>query len=1811
MMRNESELLIALEKARQDFAAIQALLGHQKAAAANLQALSAKPYYAAIDQNPDIEIQVSAKLSALNHQLELADQLVRQNNECSDATSKSLQNENRYKQIVEDQIDLICRYQADFTLTFVNEAYAAMYQKRPEELIGTNFFDLMSPEDCENSLVYLSKLSPDNPVASSEHRSLLPDGTVRWLQWTDRVIMDANQQIIEFQGVGRDITDRVVAEQAAQEQRRYADALQESLVVLTSSLDVDTVMEHILEYAAHVVPCDAANIMKYDNGIGSVAYTRGYSTEAQVYFKEGRYAIQNSPYVRAGKSYLITDTQTEQDWIHIPTTEWIRSCIGVPIVMQDEVMGLLSVDSALPNRYTHSDLEHLEVFARYAALALKNAYEASRLEEKVAEQTANLTQAKNRVEAILNNSMDGILLAYIDTGISQTNTTFNTLFRSREADYQNKPLTSLVCAEHQDLVTATLQSVFSGQQGKTIEVRSCRPDGATFDAELGIGFLGAEDQGKVGFVCTIRDISARKIQERELRYYASLQASVSDAVIVSDIDLNILTWNKAAEQIYGWQAEEIIGKSRHEVLQPEFPDVQSKNLAETLVRDGFWSGELKHHRKDGTEIHVLVNATLLKDENGIPFGIVSVNHDITERKHAEIELAEERNRLRTLIDSVPDHIYVKDLQHRFVLSNQSLALNYQFQSPEEMIGKTDFDLFPAAIAQGFKEEEAKILAGGDPEISRVLQVYGFKNKRAWYSITKVPLRNLQGEIVGLVGIAHDVSEQRKVEQAIEENAREIYDLYNHAPCGYHSLNSEGVFVQINEMELNWIGYTYEEVIGKLKFTDILTDKGKEYFAVNFPLFKQRGWIKDAEFDIVCKDGSYKTVLLNAVVVRDENNDYLMSRTTLHDITQLKQTEHALRESEEKFRLIIESAPVPIVISDHTGQITLINKQSEILFGYRQDELIGQSIEILLPEDMRHKHVGKRNAYHMSAPAHTIHVGRDFIARRKDGSTCPVEIDLSNIETPGGKLVISFIVDISDRKERERQLRFNASLQNNVTDAVIATDMNFSIQSWNGAAERIYGWHTDEAIGQNSGKLFKTRFAPGENLESFQQALFTNGKWQSEVVQVRKDGSEVHILSSISIFKDEQDNPLGVVGVNHDITERKERERQLRFNASLQENVTEAVIATDLKYNIQTWNRAAESIYGWTADEVVGKSVSILKTQFKSGESLERIEREFRENGYWTDEVIQHGKHGVPIDILSSVVLFRDENGDPLGVVSVNHDITARKQADEALQLKIESELEFQIYLKALHDITIELTQIDRVDDFYKHVVELGLERLGFERLALFLYDKETGEAVGTYGTSPEGSLTNEHDLHWTPDPDGAMMRAFQRDERFCFDEDITLYQELVPIGKGWNASAALWDGTKSIGWLVADNFIHRQPASKALLDTLALYAMTVGTLLARKQTDAALRESETRYRLLAENISDVIIRLNPVGEILYASPSSLAMLGYHPEEMLGRAGLEFVNSEDVAEIISRINHATDGTAPTTSIVFRFYHKQRHMIWLEATGQLITSSATGEVIEFIASLRDISERKRAEEAIKQALEKEKELGELKSRFVSMTSHEFRTPLANIMATTETLSTYRQKMTDQQIEQRFSNIRGQVDHLKDIIDDVLQFTRIDLQFVEYNPQPSSLDALCQEIVGEFDSRADVPHQLIYTAENMPLTMDFDKKLMRQIINNLISNAIKYSPSDKPVKVSLVCKDSVCIVTVADQGIGIPEADLKHMYEPFHRATNVGTISGTGLGLIITRKAVELHGGTIAIHSKVGIGTTITLEIPVVTQKENPRD
>ena len=244
--------------------------------------------------------------------------------------------------------------------------------------------------------------------------------------------------------------------------------------------------------------------------------------------------------------------------------------------------------------------------------------------------------------------------------------------------------------------------------------------------------------------------------------------------------------------------------------------------------------------------------------------------------------------------------------------------------------------------------------------------------------------------------------------ASTRSAAEIHDLYNAAPCGYHSLDEHGTFVAINDTELAWLGYSREEVLGRMSFAELLAEDGRRTFSETFARLTELGHVENLEFELVRRDGSLLPVLLSATVVRDAAGRFVQSRSTVFDITTQKR-------AADRFQRVVEGAPEAIVAVDRTGIITLVNAQTERLFGYAREELVGQPVELLLPTRFRGSHPTLRHGFFADPGPRAMGAGRDLYGLHKDGQEIPIEIGLSPIEAEEGTLVLASIIDITERK----------------------------------------------------------------------------------------------------------------------------------------------------------------------------------------------------------------------------------------------------------------------------------------------------------------------------------------------------------------------------------------------------------------------------------------------------------------------------------------------------------------------------------------------------------------------------------------------------------------------------------------------------------------------------------------------------------------------------------------------------------------------------------------------------------------------------
>ncbi|MBN9386422.1 MAG: HAMP domain-containing histidine kinase [Chloroflexi bacterium] len=238
-----------------------------------------------------------------------------------------------------------------------------------------------------------------------------------------------------------------------------------------------------------------------------------------------------------------------------------------------------------------------------------------------------------------------------------------------------------------------------------------------------------------------------------------------------------------------------------------------------------------------------------------------------------------------------------------------------------------------------------------------------------------------------------------------------------------------------------------------------------------------------------------------------------------------------------------------------------------------------------------------------------------------------------------------------------------------------------------------------------------------------------------------------------------------------------------------------------------------------------------------------------------------------------------------------------------------------------------------------------------------------------------------------------------------------------------------------------------------------------------------------------------------------------------------------------------------------------------------------------------------------ESITRTLEKEKELNELKSRFITMASHEFRTPLTGILATAELLDHYCHKWSVEKRKELFGRIQKAGGNLARMLDDVLIIGKAEAGKLEFQPTWLNLTRFCQAVVEEIQVSITSGSFIHFVSEPESIEGLFDERLLHRILNNLLINAIKYSVTGNPVYFKLSCQDNQVVFEIKDQGIGIPPLDQSKVFENFHRASNVGTIAGTGLGLAIVKKAVDAHAGQIALTSEVGVGTTFTVRLPLM--------
>ena len=378
----------------------------------------------------------------------------------------------------------------------------------------------------------------------------------------------------------------------------------------------------------------------------------------------------------------------------------------------------------------------------------------------------------------------------------------------------------------------------------------------------------------------------------------------------------------------------------------------------------------------------------------------------------------------------------------------------------------------------------------------------------------------------------------------------------------------------------------------------------------------------------------------------------------------------------------------------------------------------------------------------------------------------------------------------------------------------------------------------------------------------------------------------------------------------------------------------------------------------------------------------------------------------------------------------------------------------------------------------------------------------------------------------------------------------------------------------------------------------------------RKRIESALLISEARFRTLAET-TNAIIFIKQGTQLCYVNPAAEAITGYKREELLA-----YPDIHELIQELGQVRRRGKSVFPQYEEIKQYKEitimtKNDEKRWLDCCVSVIEFE--GE-LAVLGTAIDITKRKQAEVKIRQALEQleqEIELSELRARFISIISHEFLTPLNNISLSTSSLRRYSHQWTESEKLEYLHGIETDIEQVSHLLDEALIIGGAEAGKRKFEPRPLDLAQFCHDIVEKMQLHDSRQHVFSFVSRGDGRAACVDKKLLQPILINLLSNAIKYSPINSKVDVELSCRDVDVIFQIKDQGIGIPSSDQKQLFEPFHRGRNVGDIQGTGLGLAVVKKFVDLHGGQISVASVVGVGTTFTVTLPLnkLLEREKP--
>jgi PAS domain S-box-containing protein len=871
---------------------------------------------------------------------------------------------------------------------------------------------------------------------------------------------------------------------------------------------------------------------------------------------------------------------------------------------------------------------------------------------------------------------------------------------------------------------------------------------------------------------------------------------------------------------------------------------------------------------------------------------------------------------------------------------------------------------------------------------------------------------------------------------------------------------------------------------------------------------------------------------------------------------------------------------------------------------------------------------------------------EWLIRRLDGRTLPVEASSTALVMGGKPIQVIMSRDISERKKAERELlELTQALERRVTERTAAL-------STSEARFRALVEHAPEAIvvfdGDTGRFLFGNEHAcrlygvPMEKLTELTPAdvspeIQPGGRNSSEIArekmaealagampvfewihQQQPDGRLIPTEVRLLRLPAEGQNLIRasiIDNTEHKRAERALRESEAKFRA-LFEGSSQGVVLHDENGLLEVNSAAVRIMRRQSPEELLGKHPREMAPPFQpNGESSGAMAHKYIEEclakGSVRFEWLARAADGQ--DIPMEVALTRIEWSGRQVIQAFITDITERKQAERALReangelrreieqrTRAEESLKQRVRMSTLTaQVALALNANAELQPMLQRCSELMVQHLdvAFARIWTLNTGTQTLELQASAGcyTHLDGPHSRVKVGQYkigliAQDQKPLLTNRVQSDPRIS-DPAWAAREGMVAF-----AGYPLLLEDRVLGVLA---MFARHPLGDEVLKTLGSIADSLALGIERKRSQTALAESEARFSV-AFQASPILIAMSRMidGHFVLANDAFVNWLGCPREEVLGRTSAEFGLWANRDERNSALNDMrTVGSIRQREVRWRNRHGEPSTMLLSA--ETIKLNNTPHILSFA---QDITQRKRAEEELLKTLEREKELSQLRSNFVSMVSHEFRTPLGIIQSSAELLRDFHERMPPGERNDQLESITRNTRRMAGMMEEILVLSRLDADKLDFQPAALDLNLFCRRVVDEVLSATNRRCPIELSLKSVSPAAEADEQLLGHIFTNLLSNAVKYSEPGTTVRFTVERDghDAVCVVR--DQGIGLSEDDQQQLFKAFHRGGNVGNRPGTGLGLLLVKRCAELHGGKVQVSSKIGEGTTVIVWLPV---------